>query len=174
MGKIILFEEKNFQGRSYECLSDCADLSTLNKCLSCRVESGCFMIYERTNFMGNQHFLRRGEYSDCTSLIGLSSGIKSCRMIPVHRGQFKIKIFERENLSGQMNELVDDCENILERFGMTECLSCQVLEGPWLLFELPNLRGKMLFVKPGDNRSFREMGLSTTRFMSMRRITDSC
>lgn len=73
-----------------------------------------------------------------------------------------------------MNELIDDCENIMERFSMSECLSCQVMEGNWLLFELPNLRGKMLYVRPGEHRSFREMGLSNTRFMSMRRITDSC
>ncbi|XP_037095417.1 gamma-crystallin M3-like [Syngnathus acus] len=175
MGKIILFEERNFQGRSYECVSDCADMSSyLSRCQSCRVESGCFMVYERTNFMGNQHLMKRGEYPDYMNLMGLSSGVKSCRMISVHRGQFRIKIFERENLGGQMNELLDDCDDIMERFGMTECLSCQVMEGPWLLFEQPNHRGRMVYVKPGEQRSFREMGVSSTRFMSMKRITDSC
>ncbi|AWP13634.1 putative gamma-crystallin M3-like [Scophthalmus maximus] len=157
MGKIILFEERNFQGRSYECMSDCPDMSSyLSRCQSCRVESGCFMVYERPSFMGNQHFMRRGEYAD------------------YHRGQFRMKIYERENFSGQSHELVDDCENIMERHRMSDCMSSQVMDGHWLMYEQPNYRGKMLYLRPGEYRSFREMGMSSTRFMSMRRIMDMC
>ncbi|XP_037095406.1 gamma-crystallin M3-like [Syngnathus acus] len=175
MGKIIFYEERNLQGRSYECMSDCSDVSSyLSRCLSCRVESGCFMVYERPNFMGNQHFMKKGEHADSISTMGMTSGIKSCRIIPMHRGQFRIRIFERENLSGQSNELQEDCENILDRLRMSECMSCNVLDGHWLLFEQPNFRGKMIYVRPGEHRSFREMGISSTRFMSMRRIIDTC
>ncbi|XP_053733764.1 gamma-crystallin M3-like [Synchiropus splendidus] len=175
MGKIILFEERNLMGRSVECMSDCPELtSNLSRCMSCRVESGCFMIYERSNFMGNQHLLTRGEVSDITSLIGMSSGVKSCRLIPMHRGQFRMRIYERENLSGQMNELMDDVENIQEQLRMSDCQSCQVLEGHWLLFEQPHFRGRMIYVKPGEHRSIREMGMNSMKIMSMRRITDMC
>ncbi|KAK3568523.1 hypothetical protein QTP86_008623 [Hemibagrus guttatus] len=46
--QIIFYEDRNFQGRSYECSSDCTDLhSYFSHCNSIRVESGCFMIYER-------------------------------------------------------------------------------------------------------------------------------
>ncbi|XP_061547608.1 gamma-crystallin M3-like [Phycodurus eques] len=174
-GQIVFYEERNFQGRSYECTSDCADISSyLSRCQSCRVESGCFMVYERPNFMGNQYFIRKGEYTDSMSMMGMRDCIKSCRIIPKHRGQFRIKIFERENFSGQSNELMDDCDNIMERFNMNECMSCQVMEGPWLMFEQPQFRGKMIYVRPGEYRSFREMGTSSTRFISLRRITDSC
>ncbi|XP_077436249.1 gamma-crystallin M3-like [Vanacampus margaritifer] len=173
--KIIFYEERNFQGRSYECTSDCSDMSSnLSRCQSCRVESGCFMVYERPNFMGNQIFLRRGEYADSMSMMGMRDCIRSCRMILKHRGQFRMKIFERENLSGQSHELMDDCDHVMECFHMNECMSCQVMEGPWLLFEQPQFRGKMIYVKPGEYRSFKEMGVSSTRFMSMRQITDSC
>uniref|UniRef100_A0A3Q2Y648 Gamma-crystallin M3-like n=2 Tax=Hippocampus comes TaxID=109280 RepID=A0A3Q2Y648_HIPCM len=175
MGKIIFYEEKNLQGRSYECMSDCADVSSyLNRCQSCRVESGCFMIYERPNFLGNQHFMKKGEHADSMSVMGMSSGIKSCRLIPMHRGQFRIRIFERENMSGQSNELQEDCDNIMERLRMNDCMSCQVMEGHWLLFEQPNFRGKMVYVRPGEHRSFKEMGMSSTRFLSMKRILDIC
>ncbi|XP_049584155.1 gamma-crystallin M3-like [Syngnathus scovelli] len=173
--KIIFYEERNFQGRSYECTSDCSDMSSyLSRCQSCRVENGCFMVYERPNFMGNQVFMRRGEYSDAMSMMGTRECIRSCRMIPMHRGQFRMKIFERENFSGQSHELVDDCDNIMERLRMNECMSSQVMEGHWLMFEQPHFRGKMIYLRPGEYRSFREMGMSITRFMSMRRITDSC
>ncbi|XP_061826932.2 gamma-crystallin M2-like [Nerophis lumbriciformis] len=116
MGRIIFYEERNFQGRSYECMSDCSDMSSyLSRCQSCRVESGCFMVYERPNFTGNQHFMRRGEYADSMSMVGMRDCIKSCRMIPTHRGKFRIKIFEEENMSGRSNELQEDCENIMDR-----------------------------------------------------------
>ena len=80
--QIIFYEDRNFQGRSYECMSDCSDMSSyLSRCASCRVESGCFMVYDRPNYMGNQYFLRRGEYSDYNSF-GMSDSIRSCRLIP--------------------------------------------------------------------------------------------
>ncbi|GLD70675.1 gamma-crystallin M2-like protein [Lates japonicus] len=86
MSRIIFYEDRNFQGRSYECSSDCADMSSyLSRCHSCRVERGCFMVYDRTNFMGNQYFLRRGEYADYMSMMGMNDCIRSCRMIPMRQ-----------------------------------------------------------------------------------------
>ncbi|CAG06605.1 unnamed protein product [Tetraodon nigroviridis] len=65
MGRITFYEEKNFQGRSYECSTDCSDIHMhLNRCNSCRVDNGCFVVYDRPNFLGNQVFLRRGDYPD--------------------------------------------------------------------------------------------------------------
>ncbi|XP_056146117.1 gamma-crystallin M3-like [Lampris incognitus] len=181
MGRIIFYEDKNFQGRSYETSSDCPELSSfLSRCQSCRVESGCFMVYDRPNFMGNQFFMRRGEYSDSMSMIGLRDCIRSCRMIPMHRGQFRIKIYERENFSGQMHELMDDCENIMDRFRMSDCQSCQVMEGHWLLYEQPQYRGRMIYVRPGEYKNLKEMSMGmevgsvTMRIMSIRRVTDMC
>ncbi|XP_058476093.1 beta-crystallin A4-like isoform X2 [Solea solea] len=165
----------NFQGRSYECMSDCADMSTyLSRCHSCRVESGCFMVYDRPNYMGNQYFMRRGEYSDYMNMMGMSGGIRSCRMIPMHRGQFRMRIYERENFGGQMHEMMDDCDNIMDRYRMSDCQSCNVMDGHWLMYEQPQYRGRMMYMRPGEYRSFREMGWSGMRFMSMRRITDMC
>jgi len=64
-------------------MSDCADMSSyLSRCQSCRVESGMFMVYDRPNYMGNQFFMRRGEYGDYSSMMGMS-GVRSCRMIPM-------------------------------------------------------------------------------------------
>ena len=67
-------------------MSDSADLhSYFNRCNSIRVESGCFMVYERPNYTGHQFFLRRGEYSDNQRMIGINDCIRSCRMIPMVR-----------------------------------------------------------------------------------------
>ncbi|XP_017291720.1 gamma-crystallin M2 [Kryptolebias marmoratus] len=173
-GKVIFYEDRNFQGRYYECMSDCADMySYLSRCHSCRVESGCFMAYDRPNFMGNQYFFRRGEYSDYMSMMGMRDCIRSCRMIPMHRGSYRMRIYERENFGGQMYEMMDDCDNIMDRYRMSDCMSCHVMDGYWLMYEQPHYRGRMMYMRPGEYRSFRDMGYGGTRFMSMRRIMDS-
>ncbi|KAM8855829.1 gamma-crystallin M3-like [Spinachia spinachia] len=175
MGKIIFYEDRNFQGRQYETSSDCPELTSyLSRCHSCKVESGCFMVFDRPNYMGNQHFMRRGEYADYTSMMGFSDCIRSCRTIPMHRGSYKMKIYERENFGGQSQELSEDCDSIQDRYRMNECQSCNVMDGHWLMYEQPQFRGKMMYLRPGEHRSFRDMGMSGMRFMSMKRITDSC
>ncbi|CDQ66429.1 gamma-crystallin M3-like [Oncorhynchus mykiss] len=180
MGRATFYEDRNFQGRSYECSSDCPDMSSyMSRCQSCRVQSGCFMVYERPNYMGNQYFMRRGEYSDYQSMMGMSDGIRSCRMIPMHRGNFRMRIYERENFGGQMHEMMDDCDSIQERYRMSDCQSCNVMDGHWLMYEQPHFRGRQMYMRPGEYRSFRDMGMGMggmsggMRFMSMRRIMDN-
>ncbi|XP_058275103.1 gamma-crystallin M2-like [Hemibagrus wyckioides] len=177
MARIIFYEERNFMGRSYECSSDCSDMSPyLSRCHSCRVESGCWMVYDRPNFMGNQYFLRRGEYADYMSMWGWGNNwIRSCRMIPMYRGPYRIRMYERENFMGQQMDVTDDCDSITDRYHWSGgCHSCHVMEGHWLMYELPHYRGRMWYFRPGEYRSFREMmGMTGMRFMSMRRIIDS-
>ncbi|KAL2774975.1 gamma-crystallin A, partial [Daubentonia madagascariensis] len=83
MGKITFYEDRGFQGRCYECTSDCPNLQAyFSRCNSIRVDSGCWMLYERPNYQGHQYFLRRGDYSDYQQWMGLSDSICSCRAIP--------------------------------------------------------------------------------------------
>ncbi|XP_069577131.1 gamma-crystallin M3-like [Brachyistius frenatus] len=174
MGKIIFYEDRNFQGRSYETSSDCSDMSSyLSRCHSCRVESGCFMVYERPNYMGNQYFMRRGEYSDYMSF-GMSDSIRSCRLVPQHRGQFRMRIYEKENFQGQSHELMDDCDNIQDRYRMSDCQSANVMDGHWLMYEQAQYRGRMMYMRPGEYRSLRDVGYSGMRLSSVRRIMNSC
>lgn len=86
-----------------------------------------------------------------------------------------MRIYERENFGGQMHELLDDCDNMMDRFRMSECQSCNVTDGHWLMFEQPNYRGRMVYLRPGEYRNLREMSPSSlSRFSSIRRITDAC
>ncbi|XP_041724716.1 gamma-crystallin M3-like [Coregonus clupeaformis] len=178
MGKIIFYEDRNFQGRSYETSQDCPELTSyLSRCNSCRVESGCFMVYDRSNFMGNQYFVRRGEYGDYQRM-GMSDCIRSCRNIPMHRGNFRMRIYEKENFGGQMHELSDDCESMTDRFRLNDMQSCNVMDGHWLMYEQPHFRGRQMYMRPGEYRNMRDMsmhmGSNPMRFNSMRRILDSC
>ncbi|XP_030641591.1 gamma-crystallin M3-like [Chanos chanos] len=172
--QVIFYEDRNFQGRSYECSSDCSDMSTyLSRCSSCKVESGCFVVYDRPNYMGNQYFIRRGDYADYLCM-GINESIRSCRVIPPHRGPFRLRVYERENYAGQMHELSEDCESFQDRFHMSDCQSCHVMDGHWLMYEQPHYRGRMMYLRPGEYRSFRDLGVGEMRFSSVRRITDTC
>ncbi|XP_074856972.1 gamma-crystallin B-like [Carettochelys insculpta] len=174
MGKIILYEDRNFQGRSVECSSDRPDFqSQLSRCSSARVESGCFMLYERPNYQGQQFFVRRGDYPDFHSE-GFCTTIRSCRLIPLHRGTFRIRIYEQEDHRGNMAEFTDDCPQIMDQLRSQEVRSCSVMEGYWILYEMPHYRGRQYLLRPGEYRRYSEWGSMSGRFGSLRRATEYC
>uniref|UniRef100_A0A7M4E0Y6 Beta/gamma crystallin 'Greek key' domain-containing protein n=1 Tax=Crocodylus porosus TaxID=8502 RepID=A0A7M4E0Y6_CROPO len=165
---ITLFEEKNFQGRSFECSSDRSDLqSHLSRCNSVKVDSGCFMLYEHSNFMGQQLFLKRGEYPDIQC-----QGLRTLSLLEVHRGTYRIKVYEKDNLRSQMMELTEDCPQVLEQLRLCEIQSCVVLEGHWIFYEMPNYRGRQYLLRPGEYRRFSDWGATTSKVGSLRRAAD--
>jgi hypothetical protein len=87
-----------------------------------------------------------------------------------------MRIYERENFGGQMHEMMDDCENMMDRYRMSDCQSCNVMDGHWLMYEQPNYRGRQMYLKPGEYRNLSNMeeSMGNMRWQSMRRIMDSC
>ncbi len=219
MGKITFYEDRNFQGRYYDCSSDHPNLqSYFSRCNSVRVDSGNWMIYEHPNYSGCQYYLRRGEYPDYQDWMGFNDSIRSCRIIPHtrshrlriyeredYRGQMveltddcssfqdrwmgfndsirscriiphtrshRLRIYEREDYRGQMVELTDDCSSFQDRFHFQEMHSFNVLEGCWILYELPNYRGRQYLLRPGEYRRYLDWGAMNTRVGSVRRVMD--
>ncbi|KAJ0070068.1 hypothetical protein NL108_002387 [Boleophthalmus pectinirostris] len=172
MGKIIFFEEKDFCGHHHECSGDCPDLMCFfNQCKSIRVTSGCFMIYERPNYTGNQYCLRSGDYPDIHSL-GPSESVSSCRFIPTEQGSFNMRLYERIEFGGQIMNLEDDCPSVMDRFHIKDIFSCNVTDGNWLFYEDPNYSGRMYLIQPGEYKRFSEWGSRTARVGSIKRITN--
>ncbi|XP_078539805.1 gamma-crystallin 2-like isoform X2 [Lissotriton helveticus] len=173
MGKIIFYEDRNFQGRCYECNSDCGDLhSYFSHCNSIKVDSGSWMIYERPNYLGHQYFLKKGDYPDYQQWMGFSDAIKSCRSLP-QRGAHKIKIYEKEDFRGQTLELLEDCPSVFDKFKYHDIHSCNVLEGHWIFYEQPNYRGRQYLLKPGEYRRFSDWGSQNARVSSFRRVLET-
>lgn len=85
-----------------------------------------------------------------------------------------MRIYEFESFGGQMVELADDCDSITERYRMSDFQSCHVMDGHWLLYEQPHYRGRMMYLRPGEYQTFRDMGLGSVKFTSIKRITDTC
>lgn len=80
--QIIFYEDKNFQGRYYECDNDSSNLQRyFNHCNSIRVEGGFWVIYERPNYMGYQYVLCPGEYPEYQCWLGNNDVVRSCRII---------------------------------------------------------------------------------------------
>lgn len=80
--QIVFYEDKNFQGRYFECNSDCPELNTyFSRCNSVQVESGAWVLYERPNYLGYQYVLTKGEYPDYHHWMGYNDSVRSCRII---------------------------------------------------------------------------------------------
>nr|AAI50441.1 Crygmx protein [Danio rerio] len=173
MSKITFYEEKNFQGRHYDCTGDCADMqSHFNRCNSIRVDSGSWVAYEKPNFSGYQYMLFKGEYPDFQHWAGFNDCIRSCRVVPAYTGNYRMKIFERADFGGQAMELNEDCPDLRQRFHNGDISSANVMEGYWILHEHPNYTGRQFFLRPGEYRRYIEWGSQSPTIGSLRRVTD--
>ncbi|KAM9710619.1 uncharacterized protein ACNS7B_024470 [Menidia menidia] len=172
--KIIFYEDRDFQGRSYECEADCPDVHPhFSRCNSARVEGGCWVLYEKPNYGGYQYVLTRGEYPEYQRWMGFSDAIRSCRTFSYSgEGPYRLRLYERPNLQGAATELSEDCAALQDRRGGGELQSCSVLDGYWTLYELPAYRGRQYFLRPGEYRRFSDWGAACATAGSVRRVTD--
>lgn len=92
LSKIIFYEGRNFQGRHWECSSDCMDtFRHFNCCNSIRVSGGHWVAYEKPYYMGYQYILGPGEYSDYHTWMGFNNCVRSCQMFsPVSQSNRQI------------------------------------------------------------------------------------
>ncbi|KAG9271424.1 crystallin, gamma S4 [Astyanax mexicanus] len=169
--KIVFFEDRNFQGRSYECKGDSNDLhSFLNRCNSVRVDGGWWVLYERPNFMGYQYVLAPGEYPDYQRWMGFNDCVRSCRLIRNINGPYKLKLFQRPNFEGQSWEVTENAPSVQERLHSKEFHSCKVPEGTWVFFEHPNYRGRQYLLEKGEYRRYTDWGALHPAVGSIRRV----
>uniref|UniRef100_A0A8C8GUC9 Beta/gamma crystallin 'Greek key' domain-containing protein n=1 Tax=Oncorhynchus tshawytscha TaxID=74940 RepID=A0A8C8GUC9_ONCTS len=171
---IVFFEDKNFQGGSYECSSDSPDLhSFFSRCNSIRVESGCWVLYERPSYAGYQYILTPGEYPDHQQWMGFNDSIRSCRSIKnVYGNSYKIRCYDRPDFAGHMAEWSEDCPLVHEAFKFHEFHSAVVMDGAWAFYELPNYRGRQYFLERKEYHNFTDWGATSPVVGSFRRITE--
>ncbi|CAH2306441.1 Hypothetical predicted protein [Pelobates cultripes] len=173
MGKIIFYEDRNFQGRSFDCNFECPDLSSyFQRCNSIRVENGNWILYEQSNYRGYQYYLSRGEYPNFQQWMGFNDSIKSCHLSPQHHGSFRLKIYEKDNFQGEILEFAEDCPNVYERFRHHDIHSCHIFHGYWMFYEEPNYRGHQYYLRPGDYRRYTDWGAVNSKIGSFRRLYD--
>ncbi|KAL7825985.1 hypothetical protein SRHO_G00337230 [Serrasalmus rhombeus] len=173
IGKIVFYEDRNFQGHCFECSSDCPELSShFSRCNSIRVENGAWVLYERPNYLGSQYILTRGEYPEYQSWNGYNDTVRSCRIIRHTSGSHHIRVYERPDYVGQMMEFSDDSPSLFDRFRFREIHSCKVLDGAWVFFEQANYRGRQYLLERGEYRRFSEWGAMHPTVGSLRRVQE--
>uniref|UniRef100_A0A8C7JXT2 Gamma-crystallin S-1-like n=1 Tax=Oncorhynchus kisutch TaxID=8019 RepID=A0A8C7JXT2_ONCKI len=156
---ITFYEDRNYQGRYYECDSDSSDLHTFfSRCNSVRVEGGFWVVYERPNYMGFQYVLTPGEYPDYQRWMGFNDTVRSCRIIRNVGNSWRMKLWEKPNFEGQSMEVADNMPSFQERWHSREVNSCKVFEGAWVFFEHPNYRGRQYLLERGEYRRHTEWG----------------
>ncbi|KAM4807819.1 uncharacterized protein WCC33_019476 [Rhinophrynus dorsalis] len=169
--RIFFYEDRNFQGRCYECSTDCSDLSSyFNRCNSIRVDGGNWILYEHPNYRGHQYYLWKGEYPNFQQWMGFNDSIRSCRFTPYHHGPYRMRIYEKGDFQGQMMEFTEDCPHVHDRFRYHDIHSCNVFDGHWMFYEEPNYRGRQYYLRPGEYRRYNEWGATTSRIGSFRRV----
>ena len=84
----------------------------------------------------------------------------------------RLRLYEREDYRGQMAEITEDCSSLQDRFHFSEIHSLNVLEGSWVLYELPNYRGRQYLLRPGEYRSCHDWGAVNAKVGSLRRVID--
>ncbi|MED6283457.1 Gamma-crystallin M2 [Ilyodon furcidens] len=172
-GKIFFYEDNNFQGHSFECSSDCSELSShFSRCNSIRVEGGTWVIYERPQYMGYQYILFKGEYPMFQSWNGFNDTIRSCRLIRYPSSRHRIRIYERPDFSGQMMELNEELSDMQDRWRHNEVHSAHVQDGIWIFYENPNYRGQQYLLEKGEYRRHSEWGALRPTVGSIRRVVD--
>ncbi|XP_048844252.1 crystallin, gamma MX, like 2 [Brienomyrus brachyistius] len=171
MGKIIFYEGHDFQGRYYECTSDCMDtFQHFSSCNSIRVMGGNWVLYEKPHYCGYQYVLNPGEYSHFHSWAGFSNCIRSCRLFPPYHGSYRMRLYHRPHMMGHYMDLTDDCPSMYPRFHCHDVSSCHVTEGYWVFYEHPNYRGRQYFLWPGEYRTCRDWDCYNTTVGSCRRV----
>ncbi len=71
-----------------------------------------------------------------------------------------------------MVELSEDCSSLQDRLRFHEIYSLNVLEGCWILYEMPNYRGRQYLLRPGEYRRFQDWGAMNAKVGSLRRVMD--
>ncbi|XP_075037477.1 gamma-crystallin M2-like [Mixophyes fleayi] len=171
--QIIFYEEKDFQGPYYECSNDCPNLSFyISRCKSIQVIKGCWMIYEHTNYRGYQYFIKRGDYPNFQQWMGFNDSVKSCLAISQYKGSYRLRLYERNNFGGKMLEAMDDCPSVCDRFNHNDIQSCNVFDGYWIFYEMPNYKGRQYYLRPGEYRRFTDWGALNARVGSFKQITE--
>ncbi|XP_072253752.1 gamma-crystallin S-1-like [Leuresthes tenuis] len=173
MEKIVFYEDRVFEGKSYECKGDSPDLhGFIRRCNSVKVEGGWWVLYERNKFTGYQYVIGPGEYNDYSLWMGFNDCIRSCRIIKNAKGPYKLRLFDRPNFEGQSLELTDNMKSVQEKFLRREIQSCEVLDGSWVFFEHPNFSGRQYLLEKGEYRHYSEWGAPKATVGSIRRITE--
>ncbi|XP_077354549.1 beta-crystallin B1 isoform X2 [Festucalex cinctus] len=175
--KLTLFDQENFQGRSLELQSECADVCErgLERVRSIIVDSGPFVAFEQTDLRGEMFILEKGEYPrwDTWSNSYRSDCLMSLRPIRMDSLEHKICLHELSDFKGNKMEIQEDDVPTLWAHGFCDRVgSVKVPGGAWVGYQYPGYRGYQYLLESGDYRHCNDFSAIQPQIQSVRRIRD--
>ncbi|NXH15331.1 EDSP protein, partial [Bucco capensis] len=135
MGKIIIYEDANFQGYSREFTSDIANLKHVdwNDCISSvKVIGQPWVAYQHCDYTGQLQVFEEGEHG----FVGwdMNDEITSLQVITENLHNPQITLYEHANYQGK-SRVIREATNLTRGFDDNTISSHKVQRGVWLLCE---------------------------------------
>ncbi|XP_052001050.1 beta/gamma crystallin domain-containing protein 1-like isoform X2 [Xyrauchen texanus] len=166
-GKIVIYQQAQFGGESYEVFRDIEDATSLNlsPVISLKVVRGCWLLYEKPGFQGRSIALEEGplevanEWAETEPSGEVEPNSLPLPTTPMVIGSIrlalrdyslpKIDLFTEVNGMGRMTSFCDDTIEICS-FGILQSTgSIKVHSGVWMVFSDPGFQGLLAVLEEG-------------------------
>ncbi|XP_052385949.1 beta/gamma crystallin domain-containing protein 1 isoform X2 [Carassius gibelio] len=166
-GKIVIYQQPNYEGETYEVFRDIEDATSLNLCplISIRVIRGCWLLYEKPGFQGRSIALEEGpseianEWAETEPSGEIQPNDQLLPATPMVIGSIrlavrdyttpKIDLFTELNGRGRMSSFCDDTIDTCS-FGIPQNTgSIKVDSGVWLVYSDPGFQGLLAVLEEG-------------------------
>ncbi|XP_062450105.1 beta/gamma crystallin domain-containing protein 2 [Rhea pennata] len=174
---LVLFEAMDFEeGPSVELSEALPDTRLAGYgpiTQSIHVLSGVWVVYEGTNFSGEQYVLEKGVYRNCEDWGAADCRIASAQpilQVGEHNLHFvsKIQLFSEPDFFGDHVSFEDDQSALPPAFVPR---SCRVRGGSWTLFDGQAFAGEQHVLSEGEYPTLSAMGcLSSTVIRSLKKV----
>uniref|UniRef100_A0A8C5DPF5 Beta-crystallin B3 n=1 Tax=Gouania willdenowi TaxID=441366 RepID=A0A8C5DPF5_GOUWI len=174
--QLAVFELENFRGKKLELSSECKDVfEKTQRVGSVIVESGPWVGFERSSFVGEQFVLEKGEYPRWSTWTNCQNSytLTSFKPLKVDSADHKLYLFENAGFEGRKMEVVDDDVPSLWAHGFQDRVaSVKAVSGTWVGYIYPGYRGRQYVFEHGDFKHWNDWGASAPQIQSVRRVRD--
>ncbi|XP_016812326.3 beta/gamma crystallin domain-containing protein 2 isoform X2 [Pan troglodytes] len=147
VSKIQLFSRPDFLGDHFSFEDDQAALPASFRPQSCRVHGGSWILFDETNFEGDQHILSEGEFPTLTAMGCLASTVLgSLQKVSLHFSEPSIFLYGLECFEGKEIELSKEVRSLQAEGFNNHVLSVRIKGGIWVLCEHSDFRGRQWLV----------------------------
>ncbi|XP_038654766.1 epidermal differentiation-specific protein-like [Scyliorhinus canicula] len=150
MGRIVLYDQTNFNGNWKQFEYDVPDLAVdmfVKTAKSLKVEGDHWVAYQGNNFTGEFVVYGPGDHDQLGSM---NEQIVSLRLVREKLGNPNIVLYQDVNFNGQSRDVEEEVGD-LKKGGFPALVSShRVKEGVWLLYEGVRYTGNRLITFKGD------------------------